>query len=113
AEKMRVVRSAELEAVTGLSRYELARQFRLRYGTSPYRYLLLRRLDVARAEIARHRPLVEAALEAGFADQAHFTQTFKAAFGLTPARYVALRARTDKRLITIPRPEHQILPPLI
>src|SRR6266545_5774816 len=91
AEKTRVVRSAELEAVTGLTRYDLARQFRKMCGTSPYRYLLMRRLDFAREQIARQRPLVEVALEAGFADQAHFTRMFKAAFGLTPARYGALR----------------------
>jgi len=35
---------------------------------------------------------VEIAGEAGFPDQAHFTRAFKAAFGLTPARYRALRA---------------------
>jgi AraC-like DNA-binding protein len=35
---------------------------------------------------------VEIACDAGFADQAHFTRAFKAAFGLTPARYRALRA---------------------
>jgi AraC-like DNA-binding protein len=93
AEKTRVVRSAELEAVTGLTRYDLARQFRLMCGTSPYRYLLMRRLDSAREQIAWQRPLVEVALEAGFADQAHFTRMFKAAFGLTPARYGALRAQ--------------------
>ena len=91
AEKLRVVRSGELEAVTGLTRYELARQFRLTYGTSPYRYLLMRRLGDARRQIAQHRALVDVALEAGFADQAHFTRMFKAAFGLTPARYKALR----------------------
>ena len=91
AEKTRVVRSAELEVVTGLTRYDLARQFRLMCGTSPYRYLLMRRLDYARAQIARRRPLVDIALEAGFADQAHFTRMFKAAFGITPARYAALR----------------------
>ena len=91
AEKTRVVRSAELEAVTGLTRYELARQFRLLCGTSPYRYLLMRRLDVAREQLARRRPLGEVALDAGFADQAHFSRMFKAAFGLTPARYRALR----------------------
>jgi hypothetical protein len=34
AEKTRVVRSAELEAVIGLTRYELARQFRLQHGTT-------------------------------------------------------------------------------
>jgi AraC-like DNA-binding protein len=91
AEKTRVVRSTELEAVTGLTRYDLARQFRSMCGTSPYRYLLMRRLDVARELLARQRPLVEVALEAGFADQAHFTRMFKAAFGITPARYCALR----------------------
>lgn len=93
AEKTRVVRSSELEAVTGLTRYDLARQFRLMCGTSPYRYLLMRRLDVARAQIARHRPLVDVALEAGFADQAHFTRMFKATFGMTSARYGTLRAQ--------------------
>jgi AraC-like DNA-binding protein len=91
AEKTRVVRSTELEAVTGLTRYDLARQFRSMCGTSPYRYLLMRRLDAAREQLVRQRPLVEVALESGFADQAHFTRMFKAAFGLTPARYGALR----------------------
>jgi AraC-like DNA-binding protein len=93
AEKARVVRSSELEAVTGLTRYDLARQFRLMYGTSPYRFLLMRRLDVARAQISQHRQLVAVALEAGFADQAHFTRMFKSAFGITPARYGALTTR--------------------
>jgi AraC-like DNA-binding protein len=91
AEKTRVVRSAELEAVTGLTRYDLARQFRLVCGTSPYHYLLMRRLDAARQQLTGLRPLGELARGAGFADQAHFTRMFKAAFGLTPAQYRALR----------------------
>jgi AraC-like DNA-binding protein len=98
AEKTRVVHSAELEALSGLTRYDLARQFRARYGTSPYRYLLMRRLDEARRQLAEGRALVEVALATGFADQAHFTRLFKAAFGLTPARYAALRARRDAPL---------------
>ena len=49
----RVVHSSELETVTGLSRYELARQFRAMCGTSPYRYLLMRRLDFARELLAQ------------------------------------------------------------
>ena len=92
AEKTRVVRSDELESVTGLTRYDLARQFRLMFGTSPYRYLLMRRLDAARELIHRGRPLIEVAYEVGFADQPHFTRAFRAAFGLTPAHYRALRA---------------------
>jgi AraC-like DNA-binding protein len=90
-QKTRVVHSSELEAVSGLTRYDLARQFRVMCGTSPYRYLLMRRLDFAREQLIQDRPLVEIAIEAGFADQAHFSRMFKAAFGITPARYRALR----------------------
>jgi AraC-like DNA-binding protein len=53
---------------------------------------VMRRIDVARGWLRDARPLTEAALEAGFADQAHFTRTFKAAFGMTPGRYVKLCA---------------------
>jgi AraC-like DNA-binding protein len=81
------------ESVTGLTRYDLSRQFRIMFGTSPYRYLLMRRLEFARERIHQDRPLVEVALDAGFVDQAHFTRAFRSAFGLTPARYRALRAR--------------------
>lgn len=90
-QKTRIVHSSELETLTGLSRYELARQFRAMCGTSPYRYLLMRRLDFACQQIAEGRSLVEVAIEAGFADQAHFSRMFKATFGITPARYRALR----------------------
>jgi AraC-like DNA-binding protein len=93
AERTRVVHSTELESITGLTRFDLARQFKLMFGTSPYRYLLMRRLELAREGMHRERPLADVACEAGFADQSHFTRVFKAAFGLTPARYRALRAR--------------------
>jgi AraC-like DNA-binding protein len=85
-----IVRSTELEAVTGLSRYELARQFRVRYGTSPYRYSLMRRLDVARSGLRAGTPLADVALAAGFADQAHFTRMFRSAYGVTPGRYARM-----------------------
>jgi AraC-like DNA-binding protein len=87
-----IVRSADVEAVTGLSRYEFARQFRALYGTSPYRYSLLRRLDFARERLHGGMPLAELALAAGFADQAHFTRMFRGAYGVTPGRYARLHA---------------------
>jgi AraC-like DNA-binding protein len=85
-----IVRSSELEAVTGLDRYQFARQFRALYGTSPYRYSVMRRLDVGRSRLREARSLAETAFEAGFADQAHFTRAFRAAFGMTPGRYARL-----------------------
>jgi AraC-like DNA-binding protein len=87
-----VVQSDEVEAVTGLDRYQFARQFRAVYGTSPYRYSVMRRLDTARRQLRQAPPLAETALAAGFADQAHFTRVFKTAFGMTPGRYVKLSA---------------------
>ncbi len=90
--RLTLVQSREVEAVTGLDRYQFARQFHALYGTSPYRYSVMRRLDVARGWLSDARPLAETAIEAGFADQAHFTRTFKAAFGMTPGRYVSLCA---------------------
>jgi AraC-like DNA-binding protein len=43
----RTVASHELETIADLDRFTLARQFRKRLGTSPYRYLTMRRLDRA------------------------------------------------------------------
>lgn len=86
-ERARVVRSSELEAITGLTRYELARQFRAVHGTSPYRYLLMRRLEWARERLLTGDALAAVAHDAGFADQAHFTRVFRSAVGLPPRRY--------------------------
>lgn len=48
-----VVTSGQLETVSGMTRYATARHFRACFGTSPYRYLLMRRLDRVRRRIAR------------------------------------------------------------
>ena len=88
----RTVTSAALEVVTGMSRYALARHFRACLGTSPYRYLVMRRLDRARALIRRGTPLAETALRCGFADQSHMTRQFRQAYGLSPGRFAALAA---------------------
>ena len=86
------ISSQELEEVSGLDRYTLARQFRQTFGTSPHRFLVMRRLERAR-QLAGHRmPLAEAAVEAGFADQSHFSRHFKKAYGLTPGRWVEAMA---------------------
>ncbi|WP_315755629.1 MULTISPECIES: AraC family transcriptional regulator [unclassified Bradyrhizobium] len=88
----RTVASAELEAITGQDRFSLARQFRKAYGTSPYRYLMMRRLDRARAEIAAGLGLADAALAAGFSDQSHMTRRFKANYGISPGHWQRLVA---------------------
>lgn len=79
-----------LEAVAGRDRWSLSRDFRLAFGTSPYRYVVLRRLDRAKTLMRAGTPLVQAAAETGFADQAHLTRHFRKAFGVTPGRWLKL-----------------------
>jgi AraC-like DNA-binding protein len=87
---LRLVRSDELEAVTGLDRYALSRHFRVLYATSPHRFLLMRRLQRARVMIKAGEPLAEIAAATGFADQSHLNRQFKKAFGMTPGRWANL-----------------------
>jgi AraC-like DNA-binding protein len=82
-----------LEAIAGLDRFTIARQFRWAFGTSPDRYRTLRRLARARAAIERGEPLARVAAETGFADQSHMTRQFKRTYGMTPARWAALTRR--------------------
>mgnify|MGYP001799864640 CR=1 FL=1 len=86
-----VVRSQELERVTQLNRYTLARQFRRTLGTSPYRYLTMRRLDRVRQQLAGGATLADASISSGFSDQAHMTRHFKASFGMSPGRWQRLQ----------------------
>jgi AraC-like DNA-binding protein len=82
--------SETLERLTGLTRFELARQFRRCRGTSPHRYATMRRLDRARRLIAADTSLADAAAASGFADQSHMTRQFKKAYGIAPGEWRAL-----------------------
>ena len=93
ANRFSLVGSGELEDVADLDRYTIARQFRRQFGTSPHRYLLMRRLGSARERISLGEPLADIAADTGFADQAHFSRHFKKAYGMTPGRWAQLTMR--------------------
>ena len=81
--------AAALEKITGTDRFTLTRHFRRAFGTSPDRYRIRRRLDLARSAIEHGVSLAQAAADAGFADQSHLTRQFKQAYGLTPGRWAS------------------------
>ncbi|MFS8045704.1 AraC family transcriptional regulator [Rhizobium sp. BR 314] len=86
----RGVRSQELEQITGLDRFALARHFRAAFATSPHRFLLMRRLRQAKALIVEGEPIAEVAAATGFADQSHLTRHFKKAFGIAPGAWSSM-----------------------
>jgi AraC-like DNA-binding protein len=86
------VGAATLERLSGADRYTIVRHFKAAYGTTPDRYRMLRRLDLARTAIGQGQPLADVAVAAGFADQSHLTRQFKAAYGMTPGRWQRLTA---------------------
>ncbi|MBZ9654918.1 AraC family transcriptional regulator [Phyllobacterium lublinensis] len=98
---LRLVKSDELEAVSGLDRYALSRSFRALYATSPHRFLLMRRLQHARNMIKAGEPLAEIAAATGFADQSHLNRQFKKAFGMTPGRWAELTGagQIDRKIV--------------
>lgn len=88
----RAVALIELEAATGRDRWSLSHDFRTFYGTSPYRYLTMRRLDAVRRMLLAGTSLADAAATAGFADQSHMTRHFSKTFGLAPGRWLQMAA---------------------
>ncbi|SIT41156.1 Putative transcription regulator, AraC family [Paraburkholderia ribeironis] len=86
----RVVTLEEVETATGRDRWSLSHDFRTFYGTSPHRYLTMRRLDAVRRMLLSGTSLASAAADAGFADQSHMTRHFLKTFGLTPGRWLQI-----------------------
>jgi AraC family transcriptional regulator len=84
----------DLAALAGVHPSHLLRTFRQYHGCSVATYVRRRRIERARAAIASSElPLSMIALDAGYADQSHFTRVFRQAFGETPGQY----ARSLKR----------------
>lgn len=78
----------ELGQLVGIDPSHLARAFRKSFGMSVGEYVRKLRLDLScRLMISSDKSLSEIAIEAGFADQSHFTKTFKAYLGLKPSEF--------------------------
>ena len=81
-------RLAEVAEVAGVHPMHLARLFRERYGYSMGEFVRRRRIAWACGQLAASDRTISAiALDAGFADHAHFTRTFRRIAGCTPRWY--------------------------
>jgi AraC-like DNA-binding protein len=72
---------------TGLSRFQVLRTFKRRYGLPPHAYQLAVRLARARHLLADGMAPAKVATECGFVDQSHLTKHFRQFLGVTPMAY--------------------------
>lgn len=79
---------AELETLTGCSKFKLIRSFNSLYDLTPHQYMLIIKIQNAKTLLAKGLSLSETALSCGFYDQSHFHRNFKRAFGISPANYL-------------------------
>ncbi|MFK3839544.1 AraC family transcriptional regulator [Serratia sp. NPDC087055] len=79
-----------LSKVSGRDRWSLSRDFRVLFGTSPYRYVTMRRLEYCRRLMVTSLSLAEVAVESGFSDQSHMTRQFIKTFGISPGRWLKI-----------------------
>ena len=78
----------EIASEVGVHPIHLASVFRQKYHCTVGEYTRQLRIDYACRELAKgETPLAIIALEAGFANQGHFSSTFKRLTGFTPASY--------------------------
>lgn len=78
----------ELARTANLSPFHLIRVFRKEVGLPPHAYQTRLRLNHAKALLAQAATIGEAALNAGFFDQSHFTNHFRKVFGYPPGAHL-------------------------
>lgn len=92
------VRIDDLAAIAGVHPAHLARAFRRWQRMSPGAYIRRLRLEWAADQLAATDvPIASVAAQAGYADQSHFTRSFRTCTGVTPAVFRAQLRATSRR----------------
>ncbi|MBE1878723.1 AraC family transcriptional regulator [Myceligenerans pegani] len=87
ADPTRPIRLAEIADRIGVTVPHLVRAFTREFGLPPHRYLVGRRLDLARRRLLAGEPAADVAAATGFHDQAHLARHFRRLLRTTPGRY--------------------------
>ncbi|MFC6508403.1 helix-turn-helix domain-containing protein [Promicromonospora citrea] len=87
ADPARPVRLADVAAELDVTVPHLVRAFTRELGLPPHRYLVGRRLDLARRRLLAGEAAADVAAATGFHDQAHLTRHFRRLLRTTPGRY--------------------------
>ena len=78
----------ELAEVAALSVAHFSRLFKKATGQSPMAFVMAYRIEQAKRKLTNlDMPIIDIALECGFADQSHFNRVFRKHEGTTPKAY--------------------------
>ena len=92
AQAERLATLEEIAKAAGVEASRVCRWFRRYQGTSPYQYLMRRKMNIAAEHLVENGGLVkEAAQRVGFADPYHFSRAFKSVHGVAPRDLLRFR----------------------
>lgn len=78
----------QLAALSGLTRFHFSRSFKATFGSPPYQYVIMRRLEKAKELLARTGMEIDSvATTVGFHSLAQFKRAFQANTGITPRQF--------------------------
>jgi len=79
---------ANLAAISGLSMFHFAREFKQSMGVTPHDYLVQKRVEKAQEMLVHSElPVSAIALAVGFSDQSHLARQFRQRLGITPGEF--------------------------
>ena len=86
-----------------ISKYHLAREFQRLVGTSVHRYIVQKRLVMAKQMLSSGKPSSEVYQSCGFGDYSNFYRAFKAEYQISPKEYVLRLKENAYREDPLPR----------
>ena len=86
-----------------ISKYHLAREFQRLVGTSVHRYIVQKRLVMAKQMLSTGRPSSEVYQHCGFGDYSNFYRAFKAEYQISPKEFVRRLKENAYREDPLPR----------
>ena len=86
-----------------VSKYHLAREFQRLVGTSVHRYIIQKRLVMAKQMLSAGHPSSEVYQQCGFGDYSNFYRAFKAEYQISPKEFVRRLQENAYRDDILPR----------
>ena len=94
------IRVRDLASQIGVGTHQFSRLFRQTMGCSPYRFVMLRRVERGRFLLEKTAlPLAEISLDLGFVSQSHFTSVFHREMRTTPQAYRSFFRKENNRIL--------------